>query len=296
MNRIFPCALFRVPALVLGCLALCGCMATATGERTPLVAPTAISDMYSSVNLQMMLATTSNASDECAAAECMQRSEFDQRVASNGARLAEGAYVAFPGLAERVSKFNFLVVDKAEPGTASTAAGNIVVLRPLSSIAVTDEALSFVIAREMGHVVAQHHEENTATSMLMSVIATVIAPIVNIAKLLAIGYSGASTSVASSAVASASMTEASFVGSRVVIESYRPKQREEADGIAIRLLEPLGYDAQVVSAAFEQVDLRTPPTSWMRELQDSVARLAAPPALAQARQLETARQGVPPVN
>ena len=188
------------------------------------------------------------------------------------------------------------MVDKAEPGTASTASGNIVVLRPLSSIALKDEALSFVIAREMGHVVAQHHEENTATSMIMSVIATVIAPILNVAKFLAIGYSGATTSVASSAVVSASMTAASFVGSRVIIESYRPKQREEADGIAIRLLQPLGYDAQVVSAAFEQVDLRTPPTSWMRELQDSVARLSAPPALAQARPLEIARQAASHVN
>ncbi len=262
-----------------------------TGERTPFVAPTAISDVYSSANLQMMLATTSNASGECVEAECVQRSEFDQRVAMTGARLSGGAYQAFPGLADRVTQFNFMVVDKAEPGTASTAAGYIVVLRPLSSIALSDEALTFVIAREMGHVVAQHHEENTATSMILSVVATVIAPIINIAKIFAIGYSGATSGVATSAVASASMTAASFVGSRVIIESYRPKQREEADDIAIKLLAPLGYDVQAVSAAFDNVDLHTPQTSWMRELQSSLARLsvaAEPQALARPARLAIA--------
>ena len=94
--------------------------------------------------------------------------------------------------------------------------------------------------------------------------------IAGVAKLLALMFSGTT-----SAVASASMSAASFAGSRAVIESYRPRQRDEADRIAMNLLAPLGYDARAVAAGFAQTDLETPPTKWMLDLRASVDRVAA---------------------
>ena len=279
----------KLPTLLVACTVLGGCVSSAHQDRAQLVAPTALSEVYSHTGMKLMLATMSDGQDGCSESECVKRAEFDQRVAHTGARLADAAYQAYPGLAKRIPAFDFSVLDKAEPGTASTAGGHIVVLRPVSSIALADEALSFVIAREIGHVVSQHHEENTATSLFISVLTSVLAPAVNVAKLLAVAVSG------TRAVASASVTAASFASSRVLIESYRPKQREEADVIAMRLLAPFGYDAPAVAAGFALADPQSPPTKWMRELQASVKFLEAHadrPELAQTAQYAMPGQAI----
>jgi hypothetical protein len=265
-------------AAVLACTILAGCASDMPNERASLAAPTGVSDIYSQANLGMMLITTGT-SPECVEAECELRARFDVRVAQVGAELATAAYKLHPELSERVPALSFSVVDKTEPGTGSTAGGQIVVLRPVSDIALSDEALSFVLAREVGHVVAQHHEQNTATSLIISVLATVVAPVVNVAKLLAVVYSGTT----SAAAASASVTAASFASSKAIIETYRPRQREEADAIALNLVEKIGFDARGVTAGFAEDELKSPQTRWMRDLSASVAKLseiavgAAPP-------------------
>jgi predicted Zn-dependent protease len=256
-------------AAVVACTMLAGCASSTHSDRAALAAPTAVSEVYSQANLQVMLATTATA-PECVDAECEQRARFDVRVAQVGAELAIATYQAHPELSERVPALSFSVVDKTEPGTGSTASGHIVVLRPVSGIARSDDALSFVLAREVGHVVAQHHEQNTGTSLIISLLATVVAPVVNVAKLLAVVYSG----TASAAAASASMTAASFAGSKAIIESYRPRQREEADAIALKLVGKFGFDARSVTAGFAEEELRTPQTRWMRDLSASVNKLA----------------------
>lgn len=250
------------------CTILAGCVSGVGNERAQLTAPSQVSQIYSHANLQLKLAI-SPAGPECAEAECVQYSEFDHRVSQVGARLALAAYQVYPSLAERVPALEFSVADKTEPGTASTAGGQVVVLRPVSTLVTSDEALSFVIAREMGHIIGQHHEENTAFSMLTSVVTTILAPVAKVAKLLASFSSGVSAAGASAAV-----TAGSFAGSQMLIESYRPKQREEADDIAIALLKPLGYQPARVAAGFSQQELKAP-GRWVRELHASVQRLAA---------------------
>ena len=256
-------------ATVLACTILAGCASSTHSDRAALAAPTAVSEVYSQANLQVMLATTATA-PECVDAECEQRARFDVRVAQVGAEVAIAAYQAHPELSERVPALSFTVVDKTEPGTGSTASGHIVVLRPVSGIVRSDDALSFVLAREVGHVVAQHHEQNTGTSLVISLLATVVAPVVNVAKMLAVVYSGAT----SAAAASASLTAASFASSKAIIESYRPRQREEADAIALNLVEKLGFDARSVTAGFDEDELKAPQTRWMRDLSASVSKLA----------------------
>jgi predicted Zn-dependent protease len=139
-------------------------------------------------------------------------------------------------------------------------------------MALSDEALAFVLAREIGHVVSQHHERNAATSLAISVLASALAPVVNVAKLLAVLYSGTTSATAASAVTSA----ASFASSRALIASYWPQQRQEADAIALRLMARVGYDARTVAAGFAQECPQSPPTRWVRELQESMALLATP--------------------
>ena len=58
-----------------------------------------------------------------------------------------------------MKQFTFGVVDKKNAGTASNGAGKVVLFRGLQHLELRDDALSFVIAREMGHVIGEHHPE-----------------------------------------------------------------------------------------------------------------------------------------
>jgi len=255
----------KLPALLAACTFLGACTTNLHSDRAMLAAPTSISDAYTQVNLSLRLATSLEFLEACDRSGCMESAQFDERVSRIGARLAAMAYEKFPDLAERVPSFEFSVIDKAEPGTASTAGGVVVVLRPVSGIARTDEALSFVLAREIGHVVSQHHEENTATSLMVSLLATVLAPVTAVVKYLATMYSGVTT-----AVASASVTAASFASSKVLIATYRPRQLNEADKIALHLLTSTGVDPQDAAAGFAYAGLRESDGAWVRELRQSV--------------------------
>ena len=259
----------KLPAFVAACIFLAGCTTSPHRDREMLAAPTSLSDAYTQVNLRLRLATSLELREACDQTGCMESAQFDERVSRIGARLAAAAHQKYPDLAERVPNFEFNVVDKAEPGTGSTAGGLVVVLRPVSAIARTDEALSFVLGREIGHVVSQHHEENTATSLIVSLLVTVLAPVASVVKYLATVYSGVTP-----AVASASITAASFASSKVLIASYRPRQLDEADKIALDLLASTGLYAQEVASAFAEKELLGADEQWVRELRRSVDGLA----------------------
>lgn len=269
----------RLPVLLLACLAclLGGCASSSYSGRSQLSAPGVVSNVYSEVNMRLMLVATPDAKNLCAESECDARAGFDQRVAAIGPRLIESALRNYPDLAGRERNFEFVIVDKTEPGTASTAAGSIIILRPVSSLTPGDEALAFILAREIGHVVAQHHEENTAASLIISILAQVIAPVTNIARIFSTLISGTAAGTgAYASIANASITAASFVGTKVVVSSYKPRQREEADAIAMTLLGDLGYDARAVTRAFSLPHPELHKTGWTLDLIASVAKLSAP--------------------
>lgn len=266
----------RRGAAVLLCTLLGACASSPHNDRAQLAVPLAVSKVYSSANLQVMLAVSPNA-PACDALECLIRADFDQRVARAGARLSEAAYRSYPDLQARVPVFEFLVADKADAGTASSAAGEIVVLRPVGELALSDEALAFLLAREMGHVIGQHHEENTGFSIVTSIVTTLLAPAINVAKLLA--SVGSSTTAVS---ASAAVTAGSFAGSRMLIESYRPRQRDEADEIALALVRDLGYVPGKVLAGFADTATPDSPVRWVRDLRTTIDRLRAQVELAES--------------
>ena len=253
-------------AAILSCTILGGCAVETPDNRAQFMAPAGLSELYSQANLRLSLAVTPG-TPECAS-PCAGHAQFNQRVSDIGARIAAAAYQVYPDLAERIPKFSFSVLDKAEPGTGSTAAGDIVVLRPVDELARSDQALSFVLAREVGHVVAKHHEENTGASIVISVVTTVVAPVLNVAKLVA----GLASS-AGALVSSAGMSVASFFGSRAVIDTYRPRQQEQADTIALGLLDRMGYGAADVTPGFAAEPLQAAGSRWLQDLQASLARL-----------------------
>lgn len=288
-------AVNKLPFVLCALALLGGCATDPEYSRPLLAAPAPVSAVYSEMNMQIALVTTADVSLRCPQPGCAAPEPFEQRVAWIGSELAKAAYELFPDLAQRIKGFEFTVAEKAEPGTLSSSTGRIIVLKPVSSFSPNDVTLGYIVGRELGHVIAKHHEENTAVSLIVSGVVQLVLPAANIARIFTnVFLAGtASTSALANIAAGASLTATSFVGSRLLITSYKPVQRDEADAIALKLLAHLGFDPTAVSAAFASVDLKSPATDWMSDLRVSVERLA-PPRMLGHHILVDSRGGVPP--
>lgn len=278
-KRLILCALACATVLMVA-----GTPALAQTESAPapvgFSAPTSISEIYSRVDLFVKLALTRARIKDAVEPEyqqCAGPTPFEQRVMRLGERLAGAAYTLYPELKTRIPRFVFTVSDRLEPGVASTARGLIVVLTPVSEISLTDDALAFAIAREMGHVISRHHEQNTATSIAFSLLTMALAPVLNIGRLFALASSGASNSLAVNSVTSAT----SYASSRAVIASYGGRQRKVADGVAVQLMPLAGFDVQAVTHGTLAMCTQEPPSRWQREFDESIAAIPSP-AIAQS--------------
>lgn len=218
------------PLLAVVCVAaLAGCAtATAPGGRPQLTAPASVSSLYSSVDMDLRLAAARPLTEKSPP----DRS-FDLEVARLGARLSRAAYDMDPKLRDRVPAFSFRVADKAEAGTASDSRGDIVVFRGVRRPGLDDRALAFLIAREMGHVIARHHEEKSATSLLLSMLVQLLMPLTNL----------------TGGLAALTGSTASALGTEIVASRNGGEQTREADEVAFALMRREGWNSREVSAA-----------------------------------------------
>ena len=133
---------------------------TSSDNASDSIVPAGISDAVSDVDMRVRLAAKPNV-EQCIAESCLQNQLFDARVQQLGKQLTTAAYAQYPTLKKRVPNFVFSVVDKKDAGSASNAGGKVVVFRGLQQLELTDDALSFVMAREMAHVSGKQHNTNT---------------------------------------------------------------------------------------------------------------------------------------
>src|SRR5664279_3803653 len=170
---IFRCVLPLLAAVLLG-----ACATTSPGGRSQLAVPEPISSLYSSLDLSLTLATLATVATPCAGLQCQIDKGFERQVVRLGTRLAEAAYAGHPELKERIPRFNFIVAEKVEGGSSSDASGTIVIYRGVRQAPLEEEALAWLIANEMGHVIAGHHDETSAATIISSLVAQVLfAPI-----------------------------------------------------------------------------------------------------------------------
>lgn len=235
----------RLCFVAIASMALGACASSSPNGRVQMTAPASLSAVYSEVDLQLSLVTAANTGAPCAETECELERTFNQSVLQLGTRLANTAFASYPDLNKRFGKFEFVIAEKASPGTISNASGTVVIFRGVQKLHLGDEALAFLIAREMGHVIGRHHDENTATSILFSVLATVLMPVT--------GLVSSSTALAqtasSSAMSTAAASAASFIGSKITIASYKLDQSREADAIALHLLDRMGWNKNAMADA-----------------------------------------------
>ena len=240
-------------------------------------APAAISDVYSDVNMRVQLATTKDVSAPCAGEECTLNKEFDQQVQDIGARLSDVAFEAYPDLSKRISRFEFVVAEKKEPGTTSNATGTVVLFRGIQELYLEEQALAFVIAREMGRVIGRHHDKNTGTSILLSVLVGVLFPAANIFNGIngsaALANATSSTTFATTAATTAASSATSFVGSKMVLAGIKPKQLREANAIAMRLLGPLEWSGGDIASSLEACTHIDGEDAWAKDFRFSAAHV-----------------------
>jgi Zn-dependent protease with chaperone function len=261
--------------MLLCCAFLASCAAPEL-DRNRLAPLAPVSAVYSEVNMTLALVTIRDRAAEQGSATAKLPDSFDQRVARVGAKLAEAAFKLYPDLRGEIKSFEFIIADKAEPGTVSTSTGRVVILRPVSDLAPTDAALAFIVAREMGHVIANHHTTDVAITLAVSGIVYILTPFATLAKVVAnlLTPGGAAAGATSSVALNASSTAASWAGSKIAVLSYKPEQQQKADAIALKLLERLEYGTTDVAVAFAPVNLKTQKNDWLAALDVSVGRIS----------------------
>ena len=233
------------------------------------IVPSVISDAVSDVDMQLRLAAKSNLAS-CVADICLQNQAFDARVQQLGAQLSTAAYAQYPTLKKRTPNFLFSVVDKKDAGSASNARGKVVLFRGLQAFELSDDALSFVLAREMAHVIGKHHNKNTSTKLIISALATILFPAVGI-----IGASSAATqaTTATTLLTSAASTATSLLGSEVALAKMKPSQLLEADEIAVKILNQRDWSLREAASVLQLDETELLATSasnnWLNDLQTS---------------------------
>jgi predicted Zn-dependent protease len=255
-------------------LHLFGLGAAQAAESAPASAPEAapsISDIYSDVDMRVRLAVKPDA-PPCVAESCNFNQEFDARVQQLGAQLSVSAYAVYPTIKKRVKQFTFGVVDKKDAGTVSNGAGKVVLFRGLQQLNLSDDALSFVMAREMGHVIGDHHTSNTYTKLIISVVASVAFPALAV---ISASSAAAQATTATTLLTSAASTATSMVGSEVALARMKPTQLVESDEIALNLMNHQGWDMRSAASVlqFDEPESTSRQNGWMQDLQISELQL-----------------------
>jgi predicted Zn-dependent protease len=254
------------PLLLLSLLALAGCATTPTdGSRQKVVVPTGVSQVYSEVDLQMKLATAAAPSAEMNEDPCLLF-EYQRHVRKLGDELAVTAMRLYPGLTERDIKFRFDVAPSAYAGVLSNAGGTVVVLQGSQDV-LPDAALVFLLAREMGHVVARHHDENSAATVMFSVLTQVLFPAAALVK----GLAAVLPSTAAGTAATA--TAVSYLGATALKTTYREDHLREAEQIAFVLMAESGLDLYDIAEGTRGVVVNSGEDTWLQEMRSSLQQL-----------------------
>jgi predicted Zn-dependent protease len=241
-------------ALMLG-----ACASTAPGGRSQFVAPSPVSSVYSSIDMSLQLATASTITAPCTGAQCKIDQGFDRQVKRLGARLAASAYASYPDLKDRIPTFNFVVAEKSETGTASDTNGNIAVYRAVRGTGLNESALAFLIAREMGHVIARHHDEKSAVAIVASVVVHFLMPVTGLA----------------SGAAFLAGAAASTAGAKAVSSDNDPRKTQEATSIAMDLLLLQGWRPAEVSKGLSAYAATLADNAWRESVRQSLTTVEA---------------------
>lgn len=260
-KRISSRALLPLLLVAAACLGMAGC-ATVPAEGRARIIGMPLASTHA--DIAFTVTTGSRWSDTCKEKpDCPARAgrntetRFALQVEQVAAALQMGAVNLYPDLAQRVpdlvdNRFDVYVVDGDQPASASSANGRIALNAALGARQPYDDWVAFVIAREMGHVIARHHEENSAAGIATSVIMNILLPGSSLLKTLL-----------------------SAGGSEIAAKSQRDVQALEADAIALELLQAAGFRLREVSLALRIEPALLDEGSWSASFRESSGNVLA---------------------
>lgn len=158
----------------------------------------------------------------CPGAEEMKK--FKLQVERVGAKLAAEIHEYAPEMIVNNSGFHIGVAGTISASTVSNVDGRILLASDLAALEPTDDVVAFMIAREMGHVIARHGEEDSGARIAFSTLTALLPAGGVIAKFIA-----------------------SLAGSQVLKATWAEAQRREADEIALVLLQRCGRSAATIA-------------------------------------------------
>ena len=173
-------------------------------------------------------------------------------------RVADGLHAAaaaqYPDATARVGRFDVFIADSTQVSALSSATGRIAISSGVADLRPTDDWLALVLAREMGHVLAGHHDDNSTASLVTSVLMNLVLPGSGLIK-----------------------TAISFAGSQIASVAGRERQIGEADEIAFKLLEASGYTAKALALnlALGPSDAQLGNSTWAAAFSSSSRTLIA---------------------
>lgn len=246
-------------AFVACSLLLGACFPAAAQEPAKPAVAGDIGAAYSELEMRARLAITPDS--RCEDDECIAAQAFRTRVQEIGQRVSDGAYSLAFETNLQVPSFLVTVPGKDDIGTLSSATGTVIVFDGLRTLRPQDPLLAFLIAREMGHILARHHEENSGISIGVSIAVSLIFPVANLLRGVEVAAAATTSSLASTAV--------SMVGSRIVRGLYKADQQREADILALSILAHSGWSAFDVAEALQASMPLVIGEGWMAELRES---------------------------
>ena len=181
---------------------------------------------------------------------------FQEQVKRISGSLEVAARGLYPDAVKHIGSFDVYVAQSQDLSTMSSGTGKIAVNAGFATLKPTDDWMAFVIAREMGHVVTGHHDNNAGASIAVSILMNILVP---------------GSGLIKSAI--------SFAGSQVASASGRDKQIKEADDAALKLLEAAGYTTKAVALnlRLNPISEQVSTTSWANAFRISSARLTGIP-------------------
>jgi hypothetical protein len=243
-------------ALLFGLIFLSGCSTHPITGRDQILPLPALQAAYADVDYAFSAVARSIVVAQACAQDCTNAGGaaiFVDRVKVIGAQLDASARDTSPKLFERAVKFRIEVSNALGIGTASSAGGRIALGAGLATLEPSDTVITFLIAREMAHVIARHAEENSGASMVFSALGMLV-PGVNVLLRFA----------------------ATTMGSGALRGSWAMQQQREADEIAVALLERTGLTAGAVARSLEREvkHARLPADGWGARYLESTQRVA----------------------
>lgn len=233
------------------------CASTTPGGRSQLAVPEPISSLYSSLDLNLTLAALSTVTSPCEGVRCQVDKGFERQVARLGARLADAAYQAHPDLKERIPQFRFVVAEKIEGGSSSNASGTVVIYRGVRKAPLEEETLAYLIANEMGRIIARHHDEKSAATIISSVLAQLLLAPANLAR----------------GVAFLASSTATVLGKELMTAGDAAEQYKEAEIIALDLLSRQGWDEEAIARSLHDYSDRLGDDRWSTQVKRMTAHL-----------------------